>query len=107
MGKIPKPGHVILHTKTGDVEMPESEAFPHKPPPIVDEGGRFVWTRNVPLDDQQLFQERLGDSVRFGNVAVSPSDGVEVAGNVGVFIHEDHDYHTLMAIDFYEKHGWY
>ncbi len=107
MSSIPKPGHIIVHTVDGDVEMPKAEAFPHQPRHIVDGDSRFIWVRNCPLDDKGIFQERLGGSVRFGSVAVSPISGVIVAGNVGVFIHEGHDYHTLCAVNFHAKHGWY
>ena len=103
---LPKPGNVILHTRGGDVEMPESEALPYKPQPVVEGNARFIWARNIPSGEQQLFRERLGDSVRFGNDAVSPIDGVSVPDSVGVFIRENHDYHVLKASDFFRKYCW-
>jgi hypothetical protein len=102
---LPKPGNVIVHTPQGDVEMPESQALPYKPQPIVEGEVKFLWTRNIYVTERQMFQERFGESVRFAD-AVSPITGEAIPVSVAVFVREDHDYHTLKAGDFQEKYGW-
>jgi hypothetical protein len=101
-----KSNHVIMHYSDGrDVEMPRVEALPYAPKPIVDGDFQFIWTRNVSVKESEVFQSRLGDSIRFGE-AVSPVFGHKVPGSVAVFIREDHDYQTMTADRFKAKHGW-
>jgi hypothetical protein len=106
MPVLPRPGHVIIHTGHGDLELPESQALPYKPEPIVVVNTRFLWNRNVPEDEAPLYRRRLGESVRFQREAVSPLIGDVVPGHAGVFIREDHEIHTLTAAAFFEKYGW-
>jgi hypothetical protein len=85
--------------------MPTAEALPFEPQPIVEGDVKFLWTRSITRNEQELFQRRLGEAVRFGD-AVSPITGNSVPSSVAVFVREDHDIHTLKAGPFFEKYGW-